>query len=164
MKKIIAIIFLILILLLTLNNKYNVKKEYEELNNKKNYIKVNISEENPFQNISSNELVKKTKDTAVIFIGSIKNKASRKSINSLSKAADDTGIDKIYYIDINKIKEKKLLKKYKINQATLLVFKNGKLIDNINNSNNKITEKELRKKYEEAINKILVCNPLGATC
>lgn len=164
-KKIIFASLLIIVILLSVkNNKYDVKKEYEKLNNDKKYIKVHIPKDNPFQNISSNELLKKAKETAVIFIGSNKYKASRVSINSLSKAADSSGIDKIYYIDFNKIKDKKIIKKYKIENATLLVFKNGKKKDYINNSKNKITKKQLIKKYEKSINQILVCNPSGDTC
>lgn len=167
MKKTIVMIFMLLAIslsILMLNNNYNVKKEYEKLNKNKKLVKVNIDKENPFQNISYKNLTKKVKSTAVIFIGTPKNQASRNSINSLSKAAMNTGIDKIYYIDFNKIKDKKIIKKYKIKQATLLVFKNGKLTDNINNSKNKMSKKELIEKYEELINKTLVCNPSGETC
>ena len=164
-KKIIIASLMLVVLLLILNNRiYNVKIEYEKLNSKKDYIKVNITKDNPFQNISINELKKQMKQTSVIFIGSATNQSSRSSINILSKAAQNTGINKIYYIDINKIKNKKIIKKYKIDNATLLVFKNGKLDNNINNSKNKIKKNELIKKYEEAINRTLICNPLGNTC
>ena len=162
-KKILIAALLLLVTLLAVNNNiYDVKKEYEKLNSKKNYIKVNIPKDNAFQNINSNELSKKIKETSVIFIGSNNNKTSRNSINQLSKAAENTGIDKIYYIDINKINNKKIIKKYKIKAYTLLVFKNGKLKERI--TNNKISKKELIKKYEEAINIVLVCNPSGDTC
>ncbi|MBR3229403.1 MAG: hypothetical protein IKF91_01095 [Bacilli bacterium] len=164
-KKILISSLLLLVTLIVINyNKYDVKKEYEKLNNKKDYIKVSIPKDNVFQNINSKELTKKIKETSVIFIGSAKNQASRNSINSLSKAAENTGIDKIYYIDFKKIKNKKIIKKHNINQATLLVFKNGSKKEYINNSNNKMTKKELKKKYEEAINQVLICNPSGDTC
>lgn len=164
-KKIMIIALLIIVTLLVIkNNTYNVKTEYEKYNNKKDYIKVKIPKDNPFQNISVNELSKKVKETSVIFIGINKKQASRNSINQLSKAADNIGIDKIYYIDFNKINDKKIIKKYKINEATLLVFKKGKLKEYINNSKNEMTKKELLKAYEEAISKILICNPVGDTC
>lgn len=164
-KKILFAALLIIIILLSIkNSSYNVKKEYEKLNNDNKYIKVHISNDNPFKNIKNNELTKIIKETSVIFIGSSKNKASRVSINSLSKAAENTGIDKIYYIELKEIKDKKIIKKYKIENATLLTFKNGKMKDYINNNKNKITKKQLIKKYEEAINHILICNPTGDTC
>lgn len=164
-KKIIISSLLLLVTLIVINyNKYDVKKEYEKLNDKKDYIRVSIPKDNVFQNINSDELTKKIKETSVIFIGSAKNQASRNSINSLSKAAENTGIDKIYYIDFKKIKNKKIIKKHNINQATLLVFKNGNKKEYIDNNNNKMTKKELKKKYEEAINQVLICNPSGDTC
>lgn len=164
-KKILFAALLIIVILLSVkNSSYNVKKEYEKLNNDNKYIKVHISNDNPFKNIKNNELTKIIKETSVIFIGSSKNKASRVSINSLSKAAENTGIDKIYYIELKEIKDKKIIKKYKIENATLLTFKNGKMKDYINNNKNKITKKQLIKKYEEAINHILICNPTGDTC
>ena len=164
-KKILFAALLIIIILLSIkNSSYNVKKEYEKLNNDNKYIKVHISNDNPFKNIKNNELTKIIKETSVIFIGLSKNKASRVSINSLSKAAENTGIDKIYYIELKEIKDKKIIKKYKIENATLLTFKNGKMKDYINNNKNKITKKQLIKKYEEAINHILICNPTGDTC
>ena len=164
-KKILfASLLIIIMLFLAKNSTYDVKKEYEKLNNDKKYIKVHIPKDNPFQKISGNELINKTKETAVIFIGSNKNKASRISINSLSKAADSSGIDKIYYVDLNEIKDKKIIKKYRIENATLLVFKNGKKKDYINNNKNKIAKKQLIKKYEKSINQILICSPTGDTC
>ena len=164
-KKILFAALLIIVILLSVKNStYDVKKEYEKLNNDNKYIKVHISNDNPFKNIKNNELTKIIKETSVIFIGSSKNKASRVSINSLSKAAENTGIDKIYYIELKEIKDKKIIKKYKIENATLLTFKNGKMKDYINNNKNKITKKQLIKKYEEAINHILICNPTGDTC
>ena len=164
-KKIIAATLLLLVtLLVASNNIHDVKKEYEKLNGKNGYIKVNIPKDNVFQNINNNELSKKIKETSVIFIGINKNEASRNSINQLSKAAENTGIDKIYYIDLNKIKNKNIIKKYKIKAATLLVLKNGKIKDKITNNNNKMKKKELIKKYEEVINTTLVCNPSGDTC
>lgn len=164
-KKIIFAALLIIVILLSVKNStYDVKKEYEKLNNDNKYIKVHISNDNPFKNIKNNELTKIIKETSVIFIGSSKNKASRVSINSLSKAAENTGIDKIYYIELKEIKDKKIIKKYKIENATLLTFKNGKMKDYINNNKNKITKKQLIKKYEEAINHIFICNPTGDTC
>lgn len=164
-KKILFAALLIIVILLSVKNStYDVKKEYEKLNNDNKYIKVHISNDNPFKNIKNNELTKVIKETSVIFIGSSKNKASRVSISSLSKAAENTGIDKIYYIELKEIKDKKIIKKYKIENATLLTFKNGKMKDYINNNKNKITKKQLIKKYEEAINHILICNPTGDTC
>ena len=164
-KKIVfASLLLIIMLILVNNNIYDVKREYEKLNGKKNYVKVKISKDNSFHNISSIELSKIVKETSILFVGSNNNQASRNSINILAEVADDTGIDKIYYIDINNINNKNIIKKYKISRATLLTFKNGKIKDIISNTNNKITKEELRKKYKDAINKILVCNPSGDTC
>lgn len=161
-KKIIIASLMIIIIMLTLKGEiYNVKIEYEKLNNKKEYIKVKIPKDNPFQNISSNEFTKKLKESSVIFIGTTTSKVSRNSINLLSKAAESTGINKIYYIDKNKIKDKEIIKKYKIDEGTLLVFKNGKLESNIQGELNK---KELVKKYEDAINKTLTCNSTKDTC
>lgn len=164
-KKIVFASLLLIIMLIVVNNNiYDVKREYEKLNGKKNYVKVKISKDNSFHNISSIELSKIVKETSILFVGSNNNQASRNSINILAEVADDTGIDKIYYIDINNINNKNIIKKYKISRATLLTFKNGKIKDIISNTNNKITKEELRKKYKDAINKILVCNPSGDTC
>ena len=54
-KKILIAALLLLVTLLAVNNNiYDVKKEYEKLNSKKNYIKVNIPKDNAFQKINSN--------------------------------------------------------------------------------------------------------------
>ena len=153
----------------------NLKKEYEKLNGK-NYIKVSIPKDSPLINTNYNTLKKMTKKTGVIFIGTSKNQASRDSIKPLLEAADETGIDKIYYIDIKKIEKtnyNKELQIKKINIPTLITIKNGKVLEiingkNIKNSKYKKMSKEkqiqLKEKYIKAINKILICSSSGYTC
>lgn len=167
-KKIYIGALLIVIVVLIISNQKSFKKEYEKLNNK-NYIKVTIPKDNPVVYINNKKLRKIVKTSSVIFIGSYKNQASRDSIKPLLKAADDTGIDKIYYIDINQIKNKKILKRKITKIPALIIIKKGKIIDYVINDskNDKMTTKEktkLEEKYKNAINKTLICNTSEDTC
>lgn len=172
-KKIIIIIVLIIAIVpFILMNRQSVKKEFEKLNNKKKYIKVNIPNDNPFEYIKYNELTKKMKKTSVILIGSSKDQNTRKILKPLIEASEETGVEKIYYIDINKVQKddlKKIIKKEKINFPSLIVSKNGEIIDYIYDNQNykkmtKEEEKKLKEKYVESISQILVCNTTVETC
>ena len=178
-KKILLIILALVIIpliFLSINKNQNTfKKEYEKLNNK-DYIKVSIPKDSPVINIKFNEFKKIAKKTGVFFVGSYKSQPSRDSIKPLLEAANETGIENIYYIDIKQMGEnnyKKILKREKINIPALITVKNGKIIEYIseekmdNTKYKKMTKEEqaeLKKKYIDSINKILICNHLGETC
>ena len=178
MKKKVVLVLLLIVCIFILISKRdykNLKKEYEDLNNK-NYIKVTIPNDNQIEYSNFNGLKKIIKETGVIYIGSYENQASRDSIKPLLEAIDDTGIDKIYYIDIKEIKKenyKKLLNQKEVYIPSLITIKEGKMLDIIskktikNKNYKKMTKKEQRKlkeKYMEAIKKIQMCNPTGDTC
>ena len=162
-KKSIITALLILIALFTISKKVDpLKLKYEKLNNNKN-IKVIIPNNNPVRNTNYTEIKKILKKTGIIFVGSPKNEASRNSINILLQAAEETGVEKISYIDIHEITDNKLSDKIdeKIKVPLLIIIKNGKIIDIINESSktiNKQKNKEIKKKYIDAISKTMTCS------
>lgn len=173
MKKIICLlVILISIIAIVFITKKDVKSEYEILNNKKDYIKVNIPKDNSFKYINYKELSQKLKLTSVIYIGRNDDQASRDSINQLQKASDETGIDTIYYIDIRQVKKNKLKKVLRNNiyYPSLIISKNGKIKNYIYQKNKKYkkmskTEKtKLKETYVKAIDSTIICNTEEPDC
>ena len=83
------------------------KTEYEELNGKTNssgkvHRTITIPENNPFEEITPEDLVKKfeTGETFYVYFGSPICPWCRSVIESAIKVADERDITKIYYIDI----------------------------------------------------------------
>ncbi len=89
------------------------KKEYESLNNEindksnKEYRKVSISSKNPIIYSTEDEIVSKieNKETFVVYFGFAKCPWCRSVIETLIKVANDSGLDKIYYVDIESIRD-----------------------------------------------------------
>ena len=94
-------IIIICLLCCACNSKNKVikfKEEYEKYN--KEYIELNLENANIIKysnNEEINEIIKNK--TGVIYIGSPKDNLSRKAIEILLDAADNTGLEKIYYIN-----------------------------------------------------------------
>ena len=113
MKKIIKIVLCVILLFSICackkddNVKVNTdalkfKEEYESLNNKDDYIKVDIKENNYFTYINNNKLKNILNGgTGFIFIGDKTNNEARNIVNVLNyvNAAN------IYYIDINNVND-----------------------------------------------------------
>ncbi|MBR2588650.1 MAG: hypothetical protein IKD77_05565 [Bacilli bacterium] len=180
MKKVVFLFMTIMIIIFSgCSKQYKLKEEYESLNGKKtngqSYIKVTIPKDNSIVYSNYSEIFKVLDSTGIIYIGSAKSQISRDYLNQLLKAIEDTGISKVYYIDISKTKEKtkykKLLKKInkkEIQIPTMISVKGGKIKEIIsetkNISNKKYTPKESKKKeilekYKNAINIIITCSP-----
>lgn len=103
MKKLILVLFiLILIVGCRSTDSIMFKKEFESLNGNNNYVKVNISSDNPFVYITDEELVKKieNKSDLVVLFGYSKSNDTRIILNNIVKSCSSLGIDKIYYLDI----------------------------------------------------------------
>ena len=94
------------------------KKEYESLNSKKTvdgkhkYRNVSINKINPIVYSDCkdiNQLID-NKESFVVYFGFSKCPWCRSIVESLIKAGNDGNIDKIYYVDIEKIRDVKILK------------------------------------------------------
>lgn len=140
-KKIILVLILISVVgiatFLILGQSQNkFKEEYESLNNKENangkkYIALNISEDNPIVYSNYDEIFKVLEDTGVIFFGFPKCPWCRLSIPVLLDAADETGLDKIYYLN-------------NLSDRDILSLKDGNII----------TEKKATKNYKKLLQKL----------
>ena len=120
------LLFLVLILCLFLVSGCSVKetdalkfkKEYESLNGKKTddgkhkYRKVSISKTNPMVYSDCKEINKliDNKESFVVYFGFSKCPWCRSIIESLIEAGNKNNIDKIYYVDVEKIRDVKILK------------------------------------------------------
>lgn len=122
MKKI--IMCLMILLLVGCGNKptqieekdsLKFKEEYESLNNKKNsndkeYVKVEINDDNPLVYATYDEVIDKIKnDTAVIYFGFPECPWCRNAIPVLIDATKELGIEKVYYYNALSIRDKKSL-------------------------------------------------------
>ncbi len=115
------------------NNYYQIsdaekfKNEYEDLNDKTidniNYISVNINGTNPINYIDEKELIKRidNSETFLVFFGYAKCPWCRAIIENLINEANDNAIEKIYYLDIENIRDE-----YKLNENKQLeLIKDG---------------------------------------
>lgn len=108
---IVAFILIIGIVLLIKSNSTDgakFKREYEKLNgakvkgSKERYQRIEIKKKNAILYSSLEDVIDlfETKKQAVIFLGSPKDPASRLVAESLLKAAEETSLDRIYYVNI----------------------------------------------------------------
>ena len=176
-KKIILIVLAILIIiglgvyLAISNNKDSVKfkNDYETYNNltyKENnkinkYEKIDINKNNPIIYLTDETVLKiETGENKIIFLGTPEDNNTRKAVKTLLETAEDNGIDKIYYYEMNpKDKENKIYKKLKeitkekdLTTPYLALIKDSE----IENSQNGLTE-DLYTKYEEIMIDYLMC-------
>ena len=112
MKKILLSILLIVLSIFTLTGcatkeSKAFKQDYEKLNNTTNkagkaHRNVSISEDNPFIEVSADEIVKKieNKETFYVYFGSTICPWCRSVIESAIKIAKEKNIKTIYYVDI----------------------------------------------------------------
>ena len=158
MKKKLYIIVLCL-LCCACNKTKSFKEEYEQYNNK--YLKIELTNTKIIKHSTSDEINKLIKEkTGVIFIGSPKNNQSRKAIEVLLQAAENTGLDKIFYLDSTK--ELKGLDEIENKEIPLILFVlDGKIVKNhqgtINNKEELSEDEtiELYNTYTDGIHKVL---------
>lgn len=117
-----------------LSDSLKFKEEYESLNEVKkgenNYIKVEISDNNPMIYVTYEELIDIVKnDTAVIYFGFPKCPWCRNAVPVLIDAAQEVGLDKIYYFNALEIRD----------------------VKSLDENGNIIIEKEGTKEYNELI-------------
>ena len=133
MKKILNLVFVLLILIgLTAcdykkeqeTDAVKFKKEYESLNNKKaeddkSYREITLREDNPFIYADASEIVQMIEDkkTFIVYFGFAKCPWCRSVLETLDKVAQDSGLDTIYYVDVYDIRD------------TLELDKNDKIIE-----------------------------------
>ena len=136
-KKIISIltIFIIIFALTGCGEKDSMafKKDYESLNGKANasgkiHRSVTISEDNPFIEVSAEEIVKKIEndETFYVYFGSKLCPWCRSSIEKADEFARRHGITKIYYVDIWDDDGNEILRdKYKLEENKPVLEKEG---------------------------------------
>ncbi len=126
MKKILYTL-LIIVSLFTITGCFNkngkeFKKDYEKLNGTTNKVgkehrSVSIPEDNPFVEVSADEIVKKidNKETFYVYFGSTLCPWCRSVIESAIKVAKNNNIKTIYYVDIWDDEGKEILRdKYEV--------------------------------------------------
>lgn len=125
MKKCFKILLILLCfsLLVGCKNKENknldaikFKEEYENLNDSENYIKLNISKDNPFIYANYEDIMEIIDTTGIIYFGFPECPWCRNAVEPLIKAANKTGIKEIYYYNIKDIRN------------TLILDENGNII------------------------------------
>ncbi len=115
MKKVKLLVILMLVLTLTGCKKSDAikfKEEYEGLNGQEQYREVSIPKKNPMVYISAEELAKKieNKEDMVVYFGFKTCPWCRSMIEILLNAASELKVDKIYYVDVYDIRDKKEIK------------------------------------------------------
>lgn len=116
------------------------KEEYEKLNNQKRendgkeIRKVSIPEDNPMVYATAEEIIKKmeNKETFAVYFGFNDCPWCRSIIEELIKAAKDSNVEKIYYVDVKEIRD----------------------VKELDEKNNIVTTKEGDKYYLELIKKM----------
>lgn len=119
MKKILAVLLLLLVVgcgEVKDTDASKFKKEYESLNgqinehNNKEYVNMTVDEKTPFVYIEVDEVIKKLKKgTSVIYFGFPECPWCRNLVPVLVDAANELGVDKIYYYNAVKIRDTKEL-------------------------------------------------------
>lgn len=118
MKKRVAILFLIIVLIISFlyivykpYNHFKFKKEYESLNGKKTedkleYRKIKIDNNNPFIYSSDKKIVKmiNNKETFIVYFGANWCPWCRSVLPTMIETAKKNNIDTIYYVDISNIR------------------------------------------------------------
>lgn len=138
------------------------KEDYEKLNgttNKagKEHRKVTIAEENPFVEVSADEIVKKidNKETFYVYFGSTLCPWCRSVIESAIKIAKEKNIKTIYYVDIWDDEGKEILRdKFEVKDKKVKKVHSGtenynKLLVNFDSllRDYNITDSETNKEY-----------------
>jgi len=106
----------------------NFKEEHEAINgvenenNGKNYRDVTISEDNPIVYVTEDDILAKikSKETFVVYFGYARCPWCRSVIESLIKVSNDLGLDKLYYVDIEDIRD---VVELDINNDPVFIFK-----------------------------------------
>lgn len=126
MKKVLSIILILtMIISITgctisddIKDSDKFKEEYESQNGKKSksgkeYRKVSIPEDNPFVYATAEEISKKidNKETFIVYFGFSTCPWCRSVIEELIKCANDSDVDKIYYVDIKDIRDTREINK-----------------------------------------------------
>lgn len=147
------------------------KEDYEKLNgttNKsgKEHRRVNISEDNPFIEVSADEIVKKidNKETFYVYFGSTLCPWCRSVIESAIKVAKQNNIKTIYYVDIWDDNGKEILRdKFEVKDKKAVKVQDGtesyyKLLESFNDllRDYKVTEND--KEYETGEKRIYAPN------
>lgn len=106
---------------------YKFKEEYESLNGTTNSSgkeirTINIIEDNPFIYATAEEIVEKinNKETFVVYFGFASCPWCRSVLETLISTSSSTGIKKIYYVDISKIRDT-----YEMKDGSLVRTNNG---------------------------------------
>lgn len=115
---IIVLLIIIIGLLYTQNNKITTsskefKEEYESINNKiskksgKKNRALSIPKSNPMEYITAEELSKKidNKETFIVYFGFSECPWCRSVIETVIQTAKDNNLDKIYYVDVQNIRD-----------------------------------------------------------
>ena len=106
----------------SLRDNLKFKDQYESLNGKKNsagqeYLKVEVAKDNPIVYKTDAEILDVlNKESAIVFFGYASDPWSRGVVEPLLQIAADNGIDKVYYVDIENIRDTYSIEKGKLKQ------------------------------------------------
>ena len=133
MKKIIVILFVLFTLIGCRKvDSILFKEEFENLNDK--YVKVTIPSDNPIVYIKDSELVEKinNKEDMVVLFGYSKSNETRDIIENLISTSNRLNLEKIYYLDILDIRDKKEISDNQISITTKGTDSYNQLLDILN--------------------------------
>ena len=95
------IVCMTMIILYQEKDNIRFKREYEYLNNKKNYIKVNINADNPMVYVNIKDITNLIEEgTGVIYFGFPDCSECRNLVPVLLEVAEENNVDKIYYYNV----------------------------------------------------------------
>ena len=171
MKKSILLLILIIIMFgvsgCNRNDALTFKKEYEKYNTNKTYKKITISKNNniEYKNIEEiNDMIDQNK-TFVVYFGNAKSSWCRVVVPLLLDISKDLNINKIYYVNLEKIKDNKELnvltkklssKKNKINNSIV-----GVVFGNVEKKFEESSKKYSDDYYQEQIKCVLKCTEIS---
>jgi len=132
-----------------------IKEEYENLNDKDNNIKVNLSENNSYIYATKDNLEKLfSGENGVLFVGNKNDNISRKTITILEEAISSTSIPNVYYVDsegdlLSKVNEKVGAN---IKNGTIVTVKGGNVLESYFEN---LEHDELLKNYRKVIQSLI---------
>ena len=159
-KIIIPIIMIILILIIGLF--IFISKDDSDNSKFNNDYNVQVPKGTSIVYLNENDLITAfdTEDK-LVFLGDSSSKKTKKAVIVLLKEAEDNGIDKIYYYDLNNIQEKNNIKnellekmnKKTLESPTLFLLKNKKVEEIQTGISN-----DMETKYEDIMIAYIMCN------
>ena len=146
----ILVIFLILAIIFNNKNTNNFKNEYESLNSNTKYKEITIPKDNTIVYTDYKQLFNILDNTGIIFLCHPKSNYCRSAAEALVKASEETGVEKIYYMNNSKDRDIKSLKEGKIITEKESTDNYNKLLEKLGENASiyeKLNDKKIKRIY-----------------